>query len=102
MRDETQLIQAVLTGDTDAFGDLVTKYQNRLFNTMFHVAGSREEAEDIVQEAFVQDFIRGFIGLRLIYPLAVGVADGLSHLSMLFVMRPVPSLKTIVTNLHSE
>ena len=34
--------------------------------------------------------------------LAVGVADGLSHLSMLFVMRPVPSLKTIVTNLHSE
>ena len=98
MRDETQLIQAVLTGDTDAFGDLVTKYQNRLFNTMFHVAGSREEAEDIVQEAFVQAFVKldSFQGASGFYTWLYRI------LSMLFVMRSVPSLKTIVTNLHSE
>ena len=80
MRDETQLIQAVLTGDTDAFGDLVTKYQNRLFNTMFHVAGSREEAEDIVQEAFVQAFVKldSFQGASGFYTWLYRIAFNLS------------------------
>jgi len=80
VRDETQLIQAVLTGDTDAFGDLVTKYQNRLFNTMFHVAGSREEAEDIVQEAFVQAFVKldSFQGASGFYTWLYRIAFNLS------------------------
>ena len=34
------------------------KYQDRLFNTMVHVCGSQEDARDIVQEAFVQAFVK--------------------------------------------
>jgi len=37
---------------------MVSKHQDRLFNTLVHVAGSREEAEDISQEAFVQAFVK--------------------------------------------
>jgi RNA polymerase sigma-70 factor (ECF subfamily) len=37
---------------------LVEKYQDRLFNTVFHMVGNREEAEDVVQEAFVQAFVK--------------------------------------------
>jgi RNA polymerase sigma-70 factor (ECF subfamily) len=36
----------------------VERYQDRLFNTVFHATGSREEAEDVVQEAFVQAYLK--------------------------------------------
>jgi RNA polymerase sigma-70 factor (ECF subfamily) len=37
---------------------MVCKHQDRLFNTLVHIAGSREEAEDVSQEAFVQAFVK--------------------------------------------
>ena len=58
MRDDAQLIDEALRGDAESFGELVRKYQDRLFNTVLHVAGRREEAEDVVQEAFVQAFLK--------------------------------------------
>ena len=51
-------MDATLDGDTAAFGDLVRKYQDRLFTTMVHAIGSHAEAEDVVQEAFAQAFIK--------------------------------------------
>ncbi len=58
MNDDAQLIEHALAGDRAAFGQLVRKYQGRLFNTLLHVVGRREEAEDVVQEAFVQAFVK--------------------------------------------
>lgn len=58
MNDDEQLIDHALKGDSDAFGHLVTRYQDRLYNTMVHVAGSAEEARDVVQDAFVQAFLK--------------------------------------------
>ena len=58
MSDDAQLIDQALLGHTEAFGQLVLKYQDRLFNTVFHVAGHAEDARDIVQEAFVQAFLK--------------------------------------------
>lgn len=58
MKDDSQLIDEALAGDSGAFGQLVQKYQDRLFNTVIHVTGSREEAEDVVQDAFVQSFLK--------------------------------------------
>jgi RNA polymerase sigma-70 factor (ECF subfamily) len=56
--DDAQLIEATLAGKPTAFGELVRKYQDRLFNTIAHVIGSREDALDAVQEAFVQAFLK--------------------------------------------
>lgn len=58
MNDDAQLIDQALAGDKAAFGQLVRRYQGRLFNTLLHVVGRREEAEDVVQEAFVQAFVK--------------------------------------------
>lgn len=58
MIDDAPLIERSLRGDSAAFGSLVRKYQDRLFNTVVHVAGSREEAEDVAQEAFVQAYVK--------------------------------------------
>jgi len=58
VNDDAQLIDASLTGDSVAFGHLITKYQDRLYNTLVHVVGSPEEARDVAQDAFVQAFVK--------------------------------------------
>lgn len=56
--DDNQLIEAALAGNSAAFGELVRKYQDRLYNTMTHLTRSSEDARDVVQEAFVKAFVK--------------------------------------------
>lgn len=56
MNDDKAWIERSLDGDQAAFAHLVHRYQDRLFATLFRVTGSREEAEDVAQETFVQAF----------------------------------------------
>jgi RNA polymerase sigma-70 factor (ECF subfamily) len=58
MNDESRLIHEAVNGSSDAFGQLVQMHQDRLFNAMVHVVGSRVEAEDVTQEAFVQAYLK--------------------------------------------
>jgi RNA polymerase sigma-70 factor (ECF subfamily) len=58
--EDGQLIDETLNGDQRAFGKLVRKYQDRLFNTvnMMHMGDCGQEADDVVQEAFVQAYLK--------------------------------------------
>jgi RNA polymerase sigma-70 factor, ECF subfamily len=56
--DDAPLIDRTLRGDSIAFGELVEKYQHRLFQAIVHVVGAREDAEDVVQESFVQAYFK--------------------------------------------
>ncbi len=56
--DETQLIEQALRGDRAAFTQLVLANQERLFASMLQVTGSPEEAEEVVQDAFIRAFIK--------------------------------------------
>jgi RNA polymerase sigma-70 factor (ECF subfamily) len=56
--DDAGLIEATLTGKSAAFGQLVLKHQDRLFNSLMHMTANREDARDLVQEAFVQAFVK--------------------------------------------
>jgi RNA polymerase sigma-70 factor, ECF subfamily len=58
LNDETQLIHAAIGGDSAAFGDLVRRYQDRLYTAVVHIVGCRSEAEDVVQDAFVQAYVK--------------------------------------------
>ena len=58
MSDDASLIAATLAGDTAAFGRLVELYQDRLYNSLLRVLGSAEDAADIVQDAFVQAYLK--------------------------------------------
>lgn len=58
MSDESSLIDRSLEGDSSAFGELVRLYQDRLFNAIVYLTGDRAEAEDIVQEAFLQAYLK--------------------------------------------
>jgi RNA polymerase sigma-70 factor (ECF subfamily) len=57
-RDDSQLIDETLAGDGAAFGQLVTRYQDRLYNSLVHVVGSTDLAYDAVQDAFIQAYLK--------------------------------------------
>ncbi len=52
--DDAALIQRCLGGDMQAFGLLVAKYQDRLYNTLLRIIGRSAEAEELTQEAFLR------------------------------------------------
>lgn len=56
MNDDRTLIDRALEGDSAAFGQLVRRYQDRLFTGLVHMVSSREEAEDVVQDTFVRAY----------------------------------------------
>ena len=55
-KPDSELITECLQGRTDSFGQLVTRYQERLFGTLVTMLGSVEDARDVAQEAFVQAY----------------------------------------------
>jgi RNA polymerase sigma-70 factor (ECF subfamily) len=55
---ESHLIDESLRGNSAAFGELVRLHQDRLFNAVTHFIGNATEAEDVVQEAFVQAYLK--------------------------------------------
>lgn len=57
-RDDAQLVAAARQGDKDAYGVLVERYQDRVFNTLLRVLGSREDARDVTQDALVQAYVK--------------------------------------------
>jgi RNA polymerase sigma-70 factor, ECF subfamily len=54
--DDHSLVQACRAGQTEAFGVLVERYQERLYPTVLRLCGCSEDAEDILQDAFVRAF----------------------------------------------
>jgi RNA polymerase sigma-70 factor, ECF subfamily len=55
-QDDHSLVAACRAGQTEAFGVLVGRYQNRLFPTIARLVGSAEDAQDVLQDAFVRGF----------------------------------------------
>lgn len=54
---ESHLIQEALTGNADAFGELVRLYEQPVFNLTYRMLGEATEAEDAAQESFIRAFI---------------------------------------------
>jgi RNA polymerase sigma-70 factor (ECF subfamily) len=54
--EEESLIARCLEGDVEAFRPLVQRYQRLAFSVALRMLGSRADAEDIAQQAFVDAF----------------------------------------------
>ena len=55
-RTDRDLAAACCEGDREAFGELVTRHQDRAFNLAFRLTGSHDDAADAVQEAFLKAY----------------------------------------------
>jgi RNA polymerase sigma-70 factor, ECF subfamily len=81
--DDRRLIAASLKGDPAAFGELVRRYQDRLYNTVYRLLDNADDAQDVVQDAFVNAYqsLDGFKGdsqfFTWLYRIAVNTA--ISH-----------------------
>jgi len=54
--EDLELIERVKAGNTESFGRLVEKYQDRVFNACWRICGHLEDARDITQDAFLKAF----------------------------------------------
>jgi RNA polymerase sigma-70 factor (ECF subfamily) len=81
--DDHSLIAECLAGDAAAFGELVRRHQDRLFNTVIRLVDNADDAQDVVQEAFLNAYqsLDGFKGDSLfftwLYRIAVNTAISL-------------------------
>jgi RNA polymerase sigma-70 factor (ECF subfamily) len=54
--DVQEMLAETLRGNSNAFGQVVLTYQDRLYRMMVQYTGNLEEARDVVQEAFIRAF----------------------------------------------
>jgi RNA polymerase sigma-70 factor (ECF subfamily) len=54
--DEAALVAQSREGDTRAFGELVGRYEGKIFRLAQHVTQNREDAEDVLQETFMKAY----------------------------------------------
>ncbi|HSJ10680.1 MAG TPA: sigma-70 family RNA polymerase sigma factor [Longimicrobiales bacterium] len=53
-KQDALLVERVLQGDADAYGELVTRHMRKAFAVAYRLLGHREDAEDAVQDAFIR------------------------------------------------
>lgn len=51
---DAHAVARVLQGDAEAYGELVGRYMRRAFSIAYRIVEQREDAEDVVQDAFIR------------------------------------------------
>lgn len=61
---DEQIVERALTGDAEAFGEIVLRWERRIFALSFGMLGREEDARDATQETFLSAFrnLRAFRG----------------------------------------
>ena len=54
--DEAALVSAAKAGDTGAFEELVNRYERKIFRLGMNITQNREDAEDVMQDAFMKSY----------------------------------------------
>lgn len=74
--DELALVQRAKAGDVSAFEELVKRYDRNVFRIAQHITQNREDAEDVVQDAFLKSYnnLAQFQGQSKFYTWLVRIA----------------------------
>ena len=61
---DEQVVERALSGDAEAFGEIVRRWERRIFSLAYGMLGREEDARDATQETFLAAFrnLRGFRG----------------------------------------
>jgi RNA polymerase sigma-70 factor (ECF subfamily) len=54
MKDDADVIAAVLSGDKESFEHFITKYRSKVYTLVFRLVRDRETALDLTQEVFLK------------------------------------------------
>lgn len=74
--DEMALVQAAKGGDLEAFSQLVKRYDRNIFRIAQHITHNEEDAQDVVQDAFLKAYqnLNQFQGNSKFYTWLVRIA----------------------------
>ena len=66
---EGDLVKHARRGDLAAYDELVKRYQERIYATIYHMTGNHEDANDLAQEAFIKAYqaLKSFKGGSTFY-----------------------------------
>ena len=74
--DEQLLVERARQGDLGAYDELVRRYQERIYATIYHMTSNHEDANDLAQEAFIKAFqaLKSFKGGSSFYTWVYRIA----------------------------
>jgi RNA polymerase sigma factor RpoE len=74
--EEMDLVKRARKGDLTAYDDLVRRYQERIYVTVYHMTANHEDANDLAQEAFIKAFqaLKSFKGGSSFYTWVYRIA----------------------------
>jgi RNA polymerase sigma-70 factor (ECF subfamily) len=74
--EEIALVAKARQGDLSAYDDLVRRYQERIYATVYHMTSNHEDANDLAQEAFIKAFhaLKSFKGGSSFYTWVYRIA----------------------------
>jgi len=80
---DEELVGQVLAGDGATFGEIVQRHEDRLYNTIYRLVGSADDARDLLQDTFVKAYenLETFRGGSSLYTwlFRIAVNTSLSH-----------------------
>ena len=73
---EQELVKKARHGDLAAYDQLVQRYQERIYRTLYHMTSNHEDANDLAQEAFIKGFqaLKSFKGGSSFYTWVYRIA----------------------------
>jgi RNA polymerase sigma-70 factor (ECF subfamily) len=74
--DESAIVAQARLGDAKAFSELLRRYEGKIFRLALHITQNREDAEDVLQEAFLKAYehLDQFQGQSKFYTWVVRIA----------------------------
>ncbi len=74
--DEAEVVRRAQQGDLQAYDDLVCRYQERIYATVYHMTSNHEDANDLAQDTFIKAYqaIKSFKGGSSFYTWVYRIA----------------------------
>jgi len=74
--EDIELVRRSQAGDLVAYDELVRRYQERIYATVYHMTSNHEDANDLAQEAFIKGFqaLKSFKGDSSFYTWVYRIA----------------------------
>lgn len=76
VESDVELVKAARNGDMGAYDQLVQRYQERIYATVYHMTSNHEDANDLAQETFIKAYsaLKSFKGDSSFYTWVYRIA----------------------------
>jgi len=74
--EESELVKRAQKGDLGSYDQLIQRYQERIYATIYHMTSNHEDANDLAQEAFIKGYqaLKSFKGGSSFYTWVYRIA----------------------------